>query len=67
VKRDLLYSKKGRAVALFSPARVMHLKFNEDEEIEDFFRMMNAIIHTHDNRPLYENGKFLLFQWLTQS
>ena len=45
VKRDLGYSKKGRAVALFSPARIMHLKFNDDDEIKQFFEMMNAIIH----------------------
>jgi hypothetical protein len=56
VKRDLHYSKKGRAVALFSPARIMHLKFIEDDEIEDFFKMMAAIIHTHDHRPLYDSS-----------
>ena len=57
VKRDLGYSKKGRAVALFSPARIMHLKFNDDDEIKQFFEMMNAIIHEQDGHPLFECGK----------
>ena len=57
IKRDLLYSKKGRAVALFSPARVMHLKFNDDDELDQFFSMMNAVIHKHDEKPLFETGK----------
>ena len=48
-----MYSKKGRAAALYSPARIIYLKFEKDDDLKVFLAMMSAVIHEQDYKPLY--------------
>ena len=63
MRKNSSYSKKGNAVSVFSANRVMHLKFDDNAEMEQFVFMMSGIVHKYDERPLYELGKDLFGLW----
>lgn len=61
VKVDKSYSKSGRVAVIYSKKRLVFLKFENQLEMDGFLRLMNAIIHNFDDKPLYVPGMFF---WL---